>query len=167
VALLGKLDAGSDHHLEMPPFTCRLAKMFARPDLGACRKFVRPDRACQRFSAGSVRKAMILDKVSANHYGRKLCYGRLHPCAELMRAYFAGDDWRTASRLGGSSGMSSMSRRIGSESGGRWRNPPPIRCGGCGVLPACRGGPPLCVPRQDQWSLWPSCLQQYVTERRT
>ena len=27
------------------------------------------------------------------HYGSKLRYGRPHPCAELMREYFAGDDW--------------------------------------------------------------------------
>ena len=27
------------------------------------------------------------------HYGSKLRYGRPHPCAEIMRQYFAGDDW--------------------------------------------------------------------------
>ena len=27
------------------------------------------------------------------HYGSKLRYGRPHPCAEIMRQYFAEDDW--------------------------------------------------------------------------
>jgi hypothetical protein len=38
--------------------------------------------------------AALLSNLSREHHGTsRLCYTRPHPCAVIMRQYFAGDDW--------------------------------------------------------------------------